>query len=84
MSGHRGDREENSKWIQPRPDYVREAEPQAHSGAWPSLNPIEHVDREEQAYNRMLFSKGLSRQALKKTAAGAASAAAETQTKKAG
>jgi hypothetical protein len=48
-------------WRVPRPAYVREAEPLAHPGAWPSLSEAELVDPVEQNFNRQLFSRGRGR-----------------------
>lgn len=50
--------EERARWRQPRPDYMREAEPMAHPAAWPSLDPIIHVDPEEQLTTRKIFLEG--------------------------
>ena len=53
--------EERARWQTPRPGFVRESEPLAHDGAWPSVDPIHTVDPAEQKLNRDLFRQGLSR-----------------------
>ena len=53
-------REEPWLWKTPRPLYMRELEPLAHDGAWPSPTPICN-GTPEQIENRTLFRAGLSR-----------------------
>jgi hypothetical protein len=52
-------REHEARWLVPRPDYMREIEPLAHPGAWPSQDPvIIRVDKEEQERNWRIFVHG--------------------------
>ena len=50
--------EEVARWTVPRPGYMREAEPLAHTGAWPSVDPAAYVNKEEQQANRRIFLEG--------------------------
>jgi hypothetical protein len=53
-------REERARWEVARPQFVREIEPNAM--AWQSIPPEEmRVDPAEQAKNRELFARGLTK-----------------------
>jgi hypothetical protein len=50
--------EEAANWETQRPRYMREAEPLAHPGAWPSVEVLSHVDEREQQLNQRTFLAG--------------------------